>query len=1044
MLWHLLFLVHFLRVAVSATSSTSIEPKPTPSTLVDILSSQAQYSYFLRTIQRHGLIPKLNTLQNVTLLAPINLAFAESDIAGMDTPDQLLRYIVDQRFRVGYLSDQEVVFNTLYNVLDTKRYTISVSPDWESQEYVVDKVSTIVDPDIYAKHQHSFIQGLERLLPLKPSLCQFLLADDSPSDISFVKHLFQLVFAPSHHDVDDSRHKAKKLPTNCEDFMKNIRTVFVPNDEFIRNSLLELEIAYYTALYRTTISNKYDTAKESIYEMKSDILQLLSHLMLTELVGGANGTNGSYFSQSDNVKYHVSLVDNRLVLNKKISSNKSAVLANGIIHTFALNHDGPQANEQHFFEALGIPTIDLIPRRALNALHYSNVVKELKFRKLMYLIDGSTVNQTIFMDADQRDDSEEVAGSFNMNEELLLDEDLEFSGKDLGVQSFSSKQSLMYQFSSEVVDPSNILENRESSYRLLDSRLCSKKRIGGCFQLKLSASKVNNLTKLTLNDDIDIVSSHSCANNTFIYIGDKELNAPSSLKHSLGDLISNGALQRHVEHIEIDKENCLATLGYLNEHNLYSLDDKGKGYTVFLPCAKAYSLGSHSSEVTVALKEGSWNRLGLVLDYLESKPKIFKDILKGMFIEGTVYSDFGLVDNDRNLKTVNLRGDRVEVKQGYFDGHFDHIITLNETKLPIPLNSDILFNQGVVHIIKSVLLPQDFQIPFKDLLETATDPDYPHHSFTDLIKYFPKLSSNIGLGDASEKLSYSLLIPSSESLKDFNITSDYSKLLDFIEYHLVPNSEVDKLLYCLDSAFYKGPPMEEDLFRTNMSDVELRCYRNPKNGKSFIKLHTNEENDELQALSYNKDHEVKVLSHGCTSFNFRGNHTNGACVFLIEKPLNLDWLHKRRGDFLHIHLGFVSVGVGIILGLIIFGGVMVGAILCLGSSKNKLDKKVNSTNEFIFPTNDESSFMRVRIDDDLYVIDRGYETDVDVLRSETDQLLPLYGTKKYKKRGYGSIPAYGRSTKDTSPPKEGISAPRSIKGNQLSKGLNRDRNIPGW
>ena len=75
--WIYIFL--FILSSVGANESTtstssSMEPAPTPSTLVDILSNVHSF-LFLRLLQRQGMIPTLNQMENITLLAPINLAF---------------------------------------------------------------------------------------------------------------------------------------------------------------------------------------------------------------------------------------------------------------------------------------------------------------------------------------------------------------------------------------------------------------------------------------------------------------------------------------------------------------------------------------------------------------------------------------------------------------------------------------------------------------------------------------------------------------------------------------------------------------------------------------------------------------------------------------------------------------------------------------------------------------------------------------------------------------------------------------------------------
>lgn len=173
-----------LGVVAEKTSTSSELPAPTPSTIIDILSSQAQYSYFLRHLQRLGLVPRINAMENVTILAPINLAFTGYNVNknkkndnGIDNLEESdwLRYIVGQIFRVGYLGREEVVFDTLYHTLANEFYPVSVTPNFDDFEYVVDGVSPIIEPDIYAKHQRSFVQGIERLIPRKPTLCQLLM-----------------------------------------------------------------------------------------------------------------------------------------------------------------------------------------------------------------------------------------------------------------------------------------------------------------------------------------------------------------------------------------------------------------------------------------------------------------------------------------------------------------------------------------------------------------------------------------------------------------------------------------------------------------------------------------------------------------------------------------------------------------------------------------------------------------------------------------------------------------------------------------------------
>lgn len=88
-------------------------------------------------------------------------------------------------------------------------YLIAVSPDFESLEYVIDEVSYIVEEDIYAKHQHSYIQGIDQLLPEKPTICDVLMNNTNP-EISLFSKIFQLLFIDTDEQQVQSKKKKKK------------------------------------------------------------------------------------------------------------------------------------------------------------------------------------------------------------------------------------------------------------------------------------------------------------------------------------------------------------------------------------------------------------------------------------------------------------------------------------------------------------------------------------------------------------------------------------------------------------------------------------------------------------------------------------------------------------------------------------------------------------------------------------------------------------------------------------------------------------------
>lgn len=986
-IWCYVLMLAMTLAAVAGTKTTSETPTPTPTpgNIIDILSSQAQYSYFLRHLQVKGMVPLINSLENVTILAPINSAFIDGNIDFK--ADLFLRYIINQKVRVGWLGKDEVIYSTLYPLNKHDNYTVSIVPNCETKEYVIDNISAIVDPDIYAKNQYLFIQGIEKLLPMKPDLCDVLLNKQptliNGKDISFIKTLFQTVLDKE----------------SCQKYLELTRTLFLPTDDYIFNSLSPMQQQYYLSLFDILLTTDFmTTTKEAKQEFVTDIYNLLDYLKLSPLVVGANGTSNLTYKGFRKNKVHLDLKDHRFLVNG-VAAEGDMVMANGVIHIF--DH---QKNQPDFFKALNVPIVDMIPRKVLNALHFTKFTKELRFRNLQYLIDGTSSYQSLFLDINSRDDIQDDAISMNTNE--------------LEAQSFSSKQTILYQFG-DSINITKEMVNKNEVYKLIPSRLCSKKKIGGCFDLKVASTKINNQVVATLNDDLEIIDGPiDVGNSSFLYIVDSDIAGPVNLKHALGDIMSSGSVPRHTEHFAVDKQSCLTTLEYLNKFKLLSLPDNSQGYSIFLPCAMhAQNQGKNN-----------WDDLGLVYNYLQTNPKLFKDIMKGMFIEDLIYTD-----NEKSRTTTNLNGDVVQIKSVSKNGE-ESTMKLNNTELEVPPNSDILFNQGVIHLIDKVMLPDYFQVPFLDLIKTTVDEKYPNHDILSLIDLFPKIGLALGLNGPTSK-PYSLLVPSADAMKEFNITTNYEKILEFIEFHLIPNDQLGKLLTCVGEDHYDKNISD---IRTNLTQTSLTCYQS-KSGNRYLKLvEPVTKSTRLGALSYNKDREVKIINHGCTQVRRdRKSLKDLQCVFLIEKPLNLQWLRPKNDNLLHVHLGFISLGIGIIFGLIIFGMVMFFIILCVG----KGDKKTNKVTFDENPSNNQIHFMRVRIDnEDLPVHDRGYDTDIDILR-DNDEFLPLYGTKKiYKKRDYGSTRNQEPSSNNINNSLHPVSGPRNIKNSVSS--LSRDRNIP--
>ena len=82
-------------------------------TILDVLSSNSNFSSFIRSLQHSDLIDYVNGLENVTLLAPTNTAFKNLGISTLLLNESVLnRFIVDHPVRSKDL-DGVRIYDTL-------------------------------------------------------------------------------------------------------------------------------------------------------------------------------------------------------------------------------------------------------------------------------------------------------------------------------------------------------------------------------------------------------------------------------------------------------------------------------------------------------------------------------------------------------------------------------------------------------------------------------------------------------------------------------------------------------------------------------------------------------------------------------------------------------------------------------------------------------------------------------------------------------------------------------------------------------------------
>lgn len=961
-------MILLLFVAVVA----ALQPVP-PGTLIDVLLADVQYLRFLRQLQLSGLVPRINALENVTLFAPVNLAYA-TDEPPLDDPDNLLRYFAKQPVRIGRMGRAEMVVDGLWGPL-------KILPDLANKQYMVNELAPIFDHDIPAKHQKSFVQLVGSLLPVLPTLCDILLDKGDTlngHNILFARTLFRLALTLEQ----------------CQALMPKKATVLLPTDDLVR-LMPPLVRLYYTALFRMQQLKSLRGTKDAQRELRHDIESLVKLWLIPEYVAGVNGTDG-FFSLANGT---------RIIANGKLISAANATAltaADGLVHVFA---DQPA----DFFTTLGSPVVELVPRKALYALHYLRFVRELRFRNLGRLVGSSAHKQTIIVDLASRDDRFDKDTD---ESSLTIDDDSDegfFSSveEDSVMASFSNKQTLLYRF----VD-GQLPEDGE--HWLMDSKLCSGRRIGSCFRVKVSRRHSKSGWEYLFNDEVAAREQEVLSyGNTTVVIGDVPLSPPQNLKHTLGALLTNGLLDDRLEHIAIDQPFCMWVFGHLSRFHLLLPRDNSHGYSIFLPCGETIWHDDDLPDVD-RLYDGSVRDLGLVLRYLDSHPAVLEDVFRGLFLEDTIYSDFGLDDDKETWRLVqNGRGDVVNVLERYRDGDFNHLLKLNDSVLSVPLNSDVLFSRGVVHITDKLLLPEGFHVSMADLIKTSVA-DSPKHNFLSFLELVPAVADALGLN--SKPPTYSLLLPAPDLLHSMNITGAFSRLNELLDLHLVPQRNTQALVDCISS----HPANKDSVYtiHTNRTNGVFECRKNANSGK--VKLSLRQDNSLASILGYNADKEVLLVSYGCTG------RSNSTCVFLIDKPLNVAWFDSND-YFLHIHVGWISVALGVVIGVIFFGILATLVLVLVGNLPGKKPAPPQPELGPLTPT-----FMRVISDDHVQTmpLDRGYESDDDLNKNERSALLDRSRPRRHGATRTSPLPR-------SSPVH---SAPRSIKPNRHT--VTRHRNLP--
>ena len=212
--------------------------------------------------------------------------------------------------------------------------------------------------------------------------------------------------------------------------------------------------------------------------------------------------------------------------------------------------------------------------------------------------------------------------------------------------------------------------------------------------------------------------------NTYIYSIDDDLQLP-------GDLVLSLPPQDH----------CSISLMLLKDLDLLDLPSNHKGYTILLPCMN------------------SWSNNDLTIDYLRSNETALNFLMKNLIFEDLIYS------NNYSISTTvkNLYGNSVSIEIEEVMGSQNltkiSVSNINES-IFVEENSDVFFNQGVVHPINQLNLPVGLEISLKELIETTGTKE-----IFEFFNLFHDLSSII-----RNKEEYSILVPTASSIPLSGIT----------------------------------------------------------------------------------------------------------------------------------------------------------------------------------------------------------------------------------------------------------------------------------
>lgn len=858
------------------TIQTSIESDTTTTTIIDILSSSAQFSIVLSHLQRHGLIPLINEARNITFFAPSNDAFL--DVPSEAVTEDLLRYHIlnatfltkelEQYKDIGltsamhpsYLISTEFKTPTTQSKKHPKPaphlanmqvlINKSPNPDKDADEPFIYSVGSspnapahIVEPDLKASKTRGIVHVVNKLMQPPKPVCELL--RDNPNT-----QLFFAIFAAEN----DCTQPVFTAPS----------TLFVPSDTAFAKQLSDVERDY-------LLSEWARDDRRALLKRHTAGSLLVASPLVPDLAKDTRHSDKALLHANDGSAWSVSAA---MTVNDTLTATAANRLAaDGVVHSYDafLAADGGNVHS----------LLNLSAEKHLLVLGAAAFVREVEFRGLSGFINGTMrEKQTVLAPVEDADSVKmrfalgkyqntlkETQNTIDEDQNTLIDHSNTFRESPLPSNIFAeSIPSTLYHF----VDGQyhfDVKEIANSNY-LLTSK-ASLKRLGYGFQ-RIKVTAEEDTGDIYLNYHDKILSGPYVVGNTSIYLIDGFLDVPPSLDLAVGSVLQ-----------------ASRSASYLDQLGLLSLPSSN-GWTVLLP-------------TTVA-----WKRLGLVTTYLESNTTALRSVLESHILKVPFYSNSETTKtelyNGKNV-TVSTRpvhGKRELVASSYSShlsdiGYYPLNIYVNELEYRVE-SANVLSNSGVIHSVNSITIPDSVTIGVEHILNSIDAT-----LFVDLL--VARNMSHV----LSPGASYTILAPSNKVLTANNISVDTPHIDTLLRLLILPSNPVDKL--------FRGDETESLQENVHLSarEVDVDMY--------VVKI-----------VESSSNHEIRVLNRGDTS---RSTHASGfSTVLYVDNFFSPDWV--ARPPFIppfRLRTSF-AILLGVVFGaILIFFAISVALLFFLGSRR---------------------------------------------------------------------------------------------------------------